>query len=70
MSFHAGPRLLASAVQRSPRVYFPVWNWMPMGGRGVATTDFELTIICRGRGPSLGFLSKLCLLLSSEGGLG
>lgn len=40
MSFHAGPRLLASAVQGSPRVYFPVWNWMPTG----TTPDFELHV--------------------------
>lgn len=41
MSFHAGPRLLASAVQGSPRVYFPVWTWVPTG---VATPDFELPV--------------------------
>lgn len=41
MSFHAGPRLLASAVQGSPRVYFPVWTWVPTV---VATPDFELPV--------------------------
>lgn len=40
MSFHAGPRLLASAVQGSPRVYFPVWTRVPTG----TTPDFELAV--------------------------
>lgn len=40
MSFHAGPRLLVSAVQGSPRVYFPVWTRVPTD----TTPDFELAV--------------------------